>query len=248
MSSHFQKIVSEPNVLSFALNLTLAILGFAGFALLARSFPLEIFGEWVLYISAAALIEMIRYGITLAAVVRYLPGLEDEERLKLIGSSGFLGVITTIAIALIIWLCHIYFPGPIKKGGYELFFTWYPLLTILKFPYQNALIILQADLEFKKMLFLRSFEAGIFFLFVLVNYVYPHATIEQLIIYQIFINSIVSVFCSVKDWDGLRHLGKTTWKNSRTLLDFGKYATFTIVYRSFAQPGSVPDRIEIITN
>ena len=35
------------------------------------------------------------------------------------------------------------------------------------------------------------------------------------------------VFCSVKDWDGLRHLGKTTWKNSRTLLDFGKYATFT---------------------
>ncbi len=229
MATRVQKFSREANFLSFTLNITIALFGFASFALLARSFPMELFGEWVLYVSASALIDMIRYGITQTAVVRYLSGAENEERYKIIGSSVFLGIVSTLIISLTILVCHYVFSEPIKHSGYELFFTWYPLLAFVRFPYQNSLIILQADLEFKKMLFIKSFETGVFFLLVASNFFLLHLTITQLIGFQIIINLATSFICIFKGWDGLLYLGKTTVRTNKILLDFGKYTSFTLI-------------------
>lgn len=229
MKGAFQKITREANFLSLTGNVTISFFGFAGFALLARSFPIEIFGQWVLYISAGSFIEMFRFGITNTAIIRYLSGVEHEERLKFIGSNGFIGLVATTAIALLIWTCHLLFAIPIKNAGYELFFAWYPILAFINLPYNNALVILQADQQFSKILFIKSFENGVFFLLLLINYFFLEMTLLQLVLAQLIINLISSIICVTKGWDGLRYLRRATRRTNKVLLDFGKYTTFTLI-------------------
>jgi hypothetical protein len=50
-------MVREDNFI--AGNVVIAILGIGGFALLARSLPLEVFGEWVLFIAAGSLLKCL---------------------------------------------------------------------------------------------------------------------------------------------------------------------------------------------
>lgn len=70
MKRTVKKLVKEDNFLSLAGNLVIAFLGFAGFALLARSYKPEVFGEWVIFISSGSFIEMFRFGITNTAIIR----------------------------------------------------------------------------------------------------------------------------------------------------------------------------------
>ena len=152
MKRAFRKITREANFLSLTGNLTIAFFGFAGFALMARTFPVDVFGQWVLYISSGTFIEMFRFGITNTAIIRYLSGVDEADRIKYIGSNGLIGLIATILITCVLVTCHLLFPVPIKHSGYELFFAWYPLLPFVNLPLNTALVILQADQKFGKIL------------------------------------------------------------------------------------------------
>jgi O-antigen/teichoic acid export membrane protein len=173
------KILREDNFLSLAGNLTIAIFGFAGFALLARSFSPDIFGEWVIFISAGTFIEMFRFGITNTAVIRHLSGADGAERYKYIGSNVVIGLSATIFIALVLIVCQLLFKEPIQHAGYGLFFTWYPFLAFLNLPFNNALVILQADQKFGKILTIRFIQSGGFFLVLLCNFLFLKMSILQ---------------------------------------------------------------------
>jgi O-antigen/teichoic acid export membrane protein len=181
MKKTIGKIIKEDNFLSLVGNLAIACFGFAGFALLARSFPLDIFGEWVLFVSSGVFIEMFRFGITNTAIIRYLSGVDQNDRLKYIGSNGLIGAIATLFIAIILITCHSIFAVPIQRAGYELFFTWYPLLAIINLPYNTALVIMQADQKFGKILFIKTLNSGGFFLVVMANYLFLQMTLVHLV-------------------------------------------------------------------
>ncbi len=223
------KIIREANFLSLAGNLLFAVFGFAGFAILARTFPLNVFGEWVLYISSATFIEMFRFGITNWAIIRYLSGVEKEQRLKYIGSNALIILIATIGIAIVIWSFHLAFPGPIKRAGYELFFTWYPFLALINMPFNTALVIMQADQRFGKILFVKTLNSGGFFFVLLANYLFFKMTLTQLVWAQLGINLVTSAICVIAGWDGMRHIRKATRETNKVLLDFGKYTIFTLI-------------------
>ncbi len=229
MKSTLNKVVREANFLSLAGNLLFALFGFAGFAILARTFPLEVFGIWVLYISSATFIEMFRFGITNWAIIRYLSGVDQEDRLKYIGSNALIILLATIGIAVIIWFFHFAFPGPIKTAGYELFFTWYPFLAFINMPFNTALVIMQAEQRFGKILFVKTLNAGGFFFILLANYLFFDMTLVQLVWAQLAINLITSAICVISGWDGIRHIRKATRRTNKVLLDFGKYTIFTLI-------------------
>lgn len=229
MKSILGKLTREANFLSLAGNLTISFFGFAGFAILARTFSVDVFGQWVLYISSGTFIEMFRFGITNTAIIRYLSGVKDEERLKFIGSNGLIGLVATIFIAFILVSCHLLFPIPIKNAGYELFFTWYPLLAFVNLPLNTALVIMQADQQFGKILMVKSLNSGLFFFILLANYLFLHLTLFQLVWAQVAITFLTSMVCVVNSWDGLRHIRKATKATNKVLLNFGKYTTFTLI-------------------
>jgi O-antigen/teichoic acid export membrane protein len=229
MKGAFQKLVRNDNFLSLAGNLTISFFGIAGFAILTRTFQVDLFGQWVLYVATGTFIEMFRFGITNTAVIRYLSGGTNEDRIKFIGSNGLIGLIATIFITIIIIICHLLFPEPIKKAGYELFFTYYPLMAFFTLPINTALVIMQADQKFGKMLMVKMVNSGGFFLVLLLNYLFIKMTIVQLAWAQLLINLLTSLTCMVNGWDGLRYIAKATKHTTGILLDFGKYTTFTLI-------------------
>ena len=223
------KIIKEDNFLSLAGNLIIAFFGIAGFALLARTFPMEVFGEWVIFISASALIEMFRYGIINTAIVRYLSGADHEDRIKLIGSNGLIGIIATIFISIVLYLTLLVFSKSIHNSGYELFFQWYPFLALINLPMNTSLVILQSDLKFGKILLIRSIESVGFFLVVSFNFLFLHLTLLHLVWAYLIVDAIASGTCIIMGWDGLKYITKATTKSVKTLLEFGKYTAFTLI-------------------
>jgi len=223
------KIIREANFLSLLSNFSNAFFGIAGFAILTRSFPIDIFGQWVLYVTAATLVDMFRFGITNTAVVRYLSGVDPDERLRFIGSNGLIGLVATVGISVILWTCHLAFGEPIRNAGYELFFTWYPLLAFFTLPFNTALVVMQADQKFGKLLWVKLINSGGFFLLLLTNFLFFKLSLVQLVWAQIGVNILTSAICVFNRWDGLSHIMKATRRTTMELLHFGKYTTFTII-------------------
>ncbi|OOV17687.1 lipopolysaccharide biosynthesis protein [Flavobacterium sp. LM4] len=222
-------IVREDNFLSLTGNLVIAVLGIGGFALLARSLPLEVFGEWVLFITGGSFIEMFRFGITNTGLIRFLSGADESSRIKLIGSNALIGFSATLVVAVILVFCNVVFHDAISKSGYNLFFKWYPLLAFLNLPWNNALVVLQADRKYDKILFIKSINSGLFFLVVLFSFFYMKMTLNKLVIALLIINALTSLLSIILGWDGTKFITKADKKTNKTLLDFGKYTTFTLL-------------------
>ena len=224
-----KKIVREDNFLSLAGNIVIALLGIGGFALLTRSLSLDVFGEWVLFVTAGSFIEMFRFGITNTGLIRFLSGADETSRVKLIGSNTLIGLGSTLLIAIILVFCYTIFNEAISNSGYNLFFSWYPLLAFLNLPWNNALVVLQADRKYGKILAIKSIKSGLFFLIILVHFFFSEMTLTQLVIALLIINAITSFITIILGWDGTKHITKATSETNKTLLNFGKYTTFTLI-------------------
>ena len=228
-----KKIVREDNFLSLAGNIVIALLGIGGFALLARSLSLDVFGEWVLFVTGGSFIEMFRFGITNTGLIRFLSGADETSRIKLIGSNTLIGLGSTLLIAIILVFCYTIFNEAISNSGYNLFFSWYPLLAFLNLPWNNALVVLQADRKYGKILAIKSIKSGLFFLIILVHFFFLEMTLTQLVIALLIINAITSFITIILGWDGTKHITKATSETNKILLDFGKYTTFTLIGTNF---------------
>lgn len=229
MKKAFHKIIREENFLSLAGNLVIAASGLVGFAVLARSLSLNQFGEWVLFISSGSFIEMFRFGITNTGLVRYLSGADQDARIKLIGSNSVISLGSTFFIIVVMLLCNWLFHDTLEQSGYGLFFTWYPLMALVNLPWNNALVVLQADRQYGKMLLIKALNS-IPFLFVIVfNYFTGYFTLTQLAIALLVINALTSAISLFAGWDGIRFLFKASRETTSRLLHFGKYTTFTLV-------------------
>lgn len=229
MKKILKKIIQEDNFLSLAGNVVIALLGISGFALLARSLSLDVFGEWVLFITGGSFVEMFRFGITNTGLIRFLSGADETSRDKLIGSNALIGLGATVLISAILVFCYFVFNESISNSGYNLFFKWYPILAFLNLPWNNALVVLQADRKYGKILIVKSLNSGLFFLTILVNFFYLEMSLNDLVIALLIINAITSFITIILGWDGTKLITKATSTTNKTLLDFGKYTTFTLI-------------------
>jgi O-antigen/teichoic acid export membrane protein len=224
-----KKIVREDNFLSLAGNIVIAALGIGGFALLARSLSLDVFGEWVLFITGGSFVEMFRFGITNTGLIRFLSGADETSRYKLIGSNALIGLGSTTLIALILMGCYTFFNDTIASSGYNLFFKWYPALAFLNLPWNNALVVLQADRKYGKILAVKTIKSGLFFLVILVHFFFTEMSLNHLVVALLIINALTSLITITLGWDGTKYIVKATSETNKTLLNFGKYTTFTLI-------------------
>jgi O-antigen/teichoic acid export membrane protein len=224
-----KRLAREANFLSLTGNVVISFFGFAGFALLARRFSPEVFGEWVLFVAGSALVDMFRFGIVNTAVVRYLSGAGSGERPRLIGSFILLVLIATAGIAVLMFLCRFLFPDAIENSGYGLFFTWYPIISFINIPMFTALVIMQADQRFDRILWINGSYGATFFLVILANFLFFHMTLSQVVLAQGGVYLILSVICIALGWDGSRYLFKASAATNRIIFNFGKYTTLTLI-------------------
>ena len=72
-------ILRSDNSVSLMGNLVFAFFGFVNIFILDPSYPKDVFGEWVLYLSGMAFVEMVRKGITSTPLVRFVSGSKNNE-------------------------------------------------------------------------------------------------------------------------------------------------------------------------
>jgi len=228
--SRILKIIRAENSLSLIGNLVFAFFGFANIFILARTLSKDDFGEWVIYLSGMALLEMIRKGITSTPLVRFLAGSADEKEQKtIVGSAWMLSVLVTIAGIVILYAGLLLFPEPIKRKSFDLFFIWYPLLSVIILPLNTALSVLQARRQFGKILNLRAVNMGSFFIFLVINYFWLHWSLTFIVLAHIASHLLASLFSMIRGWSGLRTILHTTRAGLKEQLAFGKYSLVTLI-------------------
>jgi O-antigen/teichoic acid export membrane protein len=209
--------------------MSVAVFGFLSFMFLARTFTQEVFGEWVLYLVTAGLVEMLRFAITKVSIIRFLSGAKGHERNQLIGSNWLIGLILTALVILIIVAARFLFPDKINESGYTYFFTWYPLLAIANLPYNNALGVLQAEQKFTSILTIKVTSKGLFFIFVVANYIILDLGVLEVIYAHLIVNLLTSLLSILKGWDGMKYIFKATKENNARLFHFGKFTIGTMI-------------------
>ncbi|OYT17781.1 MAG: hypothetical protein B7C24_00530 [Bacteroidetes bacterium 4572_77] len=229
MVGKIKHILQEKNIQSLAGNMLTAGFGFLNFILLARTFDKDVFGEWILYLTAATFVEMFRFGITRTALIRFLAGANKEEEKKLIGSNWLIGLVTTVLIAIILYAILGIFPQQIENSGFSLFFQWYPILAFLNLPFNNALTILQAKQEFDKIFVVKFLNSGLFFIGLFINFMWLQRPLVEIIWFHLGISLVVSIITSLANWDGIKYLKHADKATNKTILNFGKYTTITLI-------------------
>ena len=225
----FNKTIREKNFLSLSGNLAVAAFRFLSFMILARFLDKDHFGQWMLFLTANGLLEMIRSGVTKVALIRFLSGASDDERKVLVGTNWIIGLVLTSCLSALIYSVSIVFPDAIDGSGYYYFFLWYPLLGFVNLPYLNSLIVLNSQQRFGNMLFLKVLQNSAFFLFVIVNTIFLKYEISVIIIAYLLsylLTSLVSIFMG---YDGLRYIFRSSIVVARKVLNFGKFTLGTLI-------------------
>jgi len=229
MFDTIRKIIRDKNFLSLMGNVITAGLGFFTFFVLVRSLEQDPFGEWVLFITAATLVDLLRFGITRVALTRFLSGADPEERKNYIGSSWLIGLLSIAIMAVLLYSLLLLFPQTIKSSGFNLFFIWYVPLALSNLPWGNATSILQADEEFDKILLIRFVNTGSFLLFLILNFYLWRVNVEWIVIWNIITNVLTSLLCTAFNWDGSKYIFHAKRTTTRTTLNFGKYSMGTSI-------------------
>jgi O-antigen/teichoic acid export membrane protein len=231
IKSLIKKTLYEKNIASLISNVAVAFTGLVSFMLLTRGLSKELFGEWVLYVTLASFVDLLRFGLTRTSVVRFLSGADDEKQKVLLGTSFRVNLVMVFAITVICWLLAfilLYFKIELNNG-YLLFLKWYPLLAIANLSWNNASALFQAQQKFKRMMNVQMISVGSFVLFLILNNYWLHYGMTMIIIVQIAGNLVAGFWCTLKKWDGLAFLKLAQKEVQKELLHFGKYSMGTLI-------------------
>lgn len=231
MRKQLSKILKEKNFLSLSSSVSVAALGLISFMLLTRGLPKEKFGDWVLYVTIATFFDLLRFGLTSTALVRFASGRTEDVKRVFMGTSYKIGLRLVVAVSLILWPIYIvisHFDVQINNG-YRLFLLWYPLLALLNLSWNNSVSYFQAEQKFKHILFIRLLNIGSFVLFLLLNNFILKLGLMAIVIAHLVSNLLPSILVFAKKWDGLFYMKRSTKESQKEMINFGKFSMGTLI-------------------
>lgn len=226
-----KQLIHEKNVASLGSNVGVAVFGLIGFLILTRTLDKSSFGDWVLYTALASFTDLLRFGLTRTAVIRFISGADWHVKRTYLGTSFGINLVLGAAIVVFFWslLLVLRGAGVALSSGYMLFLKWYPLLAIVNLSWNNSLALFQAEQRFFRMLWVQAINLASFVVFLLVNFLVLHWGLQRIIWAHLIANLFASIYCMVRKYDGLFFLGKTTGDARRNLLNFGKFSMGTLI-------------------
>ena len=148
-------------LLAFASQLIPAIIGVVSFMILVRTAKPIVLGQYIIYIAAVGLFEMVKSCGLQSALVMRVSGSNQDQQLTITGSAYWLGAVMSFSLSAI--LCIFYFSGIFaQQPGIQVFCGWYAILGIITLPLHlaEASAVAKQDLKFILLLrFLQSTSA-----------------------------------------------------------------------------------------
>lgn len=231
MLKRFKKIIYEKNVLSLATSILVAALGLLSFLLLTRGLEKKLFGDWVLYVTMATFFDLLRFGLTSTALVRFSSGDDEQKNKAYLGTSYKIGLFMVIATAILFTPSYfiVLKLGLQINDGYLMFLAYYPILALLNLSWNNSVSYFQSKQKFKLILYIRLLNVGSFVLFLTINNLFLHYGLLEIVIAHLVANLLPSILVFIKRWDGLMYVNRATKETVKEMLNFGKFSMGTLV-------------------
>lgn len=134
---------------TFLNKIFVTLFGFINFYILIRILSKEDFGAWVLFISVASLLELIKHGFVRNPLIRYLAMSPDSESSIIQTASLFLNAVVGILEVVVLLLCSVYLSEFWDSPELRSLFLIYTVTTSLLVPINHFEVIQQARLQFK---------------------------------------------------------------------------------------------------
>ena len=223
---YYQQFIRSGNLYSLMGNMLFALFNLATFLLLVRTLEKEIFGQWVLFLTIASMLDLFRIGLSGTATIRLMARANEAKKNAISASSYFLGFSTTIILSVLFLTLYAtgrsYFD---PNNPYLLVLLFYPLLSIANLPYHQASTVTQGNINFKRLMLLKAMNGG-FCLIVIGTYTlsFP-ASLNGIAIVYILANAFTSLVTILLGWDKLLKMGKASKTIMSSILKFGKYST-----------------------
>lgn len=144
---------------AFASQLFPAIIGVLSFMLLVRNTTQEVLGQFVIYMAAVVLFEMIKSGGLQSALVMRLAGCDSEQEKKIIGSAYWLGGIISVSISTILFILFVSRVFA-SQPGIQVFCGWYACVGLITLPLHVAEATAVSKQEIKFLLWLRILQSA----------------------------------------------------------------------------------------
>lgn len=215
-------------LLSLLGNLLYSILGFVGIAILARSLELTEYGNWVIYLSAGSLLEMMRLGFLHTALVRFSSGSDEQSQKEYIASGWIIGLLFSISISIVLWIIFGILYLQNIHSSYSMFLKYYPILSLIGFPLSMSSSILQFKMQFGKMLLLRLTSMSLNLFVFIMAYIFK-LHVETVVILHLFSNLLSSLFSIFSKWSGIEFIRHYCSEKIKELSHFGKYSLGTLI-------------------
>ncbi|GAL85264.1 hypothetical protein MYP_2493 [Sporocytophaga myxococcoides] len=223
-----KKVLSNNNILSLTGNIIAAGFGFISFALLARIFSKEDFGNWILFITVYVFIELLRVGFLQTPLVKFCSGVSEREKEKVIGSAWLFAILITISFVVLCFLLKQVMLFYIDSEGAIYFFNYFWILIIVTLPYNFSSWILQVDMKFSKIIYIRLISIGVFIVLLCVE-MFLHRGKEFIVQSYLISHFFGSLFCVIAGWTNIKSIRFAEWKKVKDLFNFGKFSMGTMV-------------------
>ncbi|NJO02586.1 MAG: oligosaccharide flippase family protein [Bacteroidia bacterium] len=220
-------------------NALVAALGFLSFIYLARMLSKEIFGAWVIYLTAFNFMEMLRAGAIHQALVRNLAAATSpEEQQAIVGASWRLGILISLVLSVILLGLASLERIWAYSSGWQLFLRWYPLTAWISLPLSMTLWIQHARERFRWM---ASINLSVNLLFLAALLLISHQVLSLSLLFLLHAASrlLVSGGLLVSDWAEGSSIFKTNWQALRKQWAFGRFSFLTLIGTNLLQSADI---------
>jgi len=222
-----RKRFSDTTLVTLA-NLASAGFGFITFFILIRSLELSQFGEWVLYITAFNLAEMLRTGLVRQAMVHSAASASSANKKRAVQSSAFyLSLILSVGGGMALLVMGNLFYAE-SSSGIAYFFLIYPLSGLLSLIPAFDTWLSQAQGKMLRMSLFTFLPAILLAVFALVS-IWYQVSLLQLIVVHTAIRAVLSIYALASSPSSRQAIIQPVLGEIRSLWNYGKYSVATLL-------------------
>ena len=178
---------------------------------------------WILFISVLGLADSIRAGFITTAFIRTYAGAAAARAAEVMGSSWLIALLVT-ALFVVLSVLALLLPIPIQNESSNLFFHWFGITFIVTLPSFIALCVLQAEVKFDKLLYMRLLSQGLFVVGISALALTKQMSLLHLLYCNIGREAITSLVALLCGWTNVGMLRHRSAACAIELGHFGKYS------------------------
>ncbi|MFY0673454.1 MAG: oligosaccharide flippase family protein [Bacteroidia bacterium] len=210
-------------------NMATAGLGFISFFIFVRTLELNVFGEWVLYLTAFNMAEMVRTGLARQGLVHHLVAARQQttKSHKLRSSAFYLSVFSTLginAVLLVIYLLFYY--G--KESGFAYFFLLYPLISVFSLLPSYESWLWQSKEKMLRMVSITFIPAFLFAIVALLSF-FLNLSLLKIIIIHGAIRAVLAIYVILSNKYVRVSIFKPDFSEIQNLWRFGRYSIASLL-------------------